>query len=385
MQVSAKAVEDLRKRAQQDVDDGLAPSCQYALALDGEVVVQETLGEAPPNARFSIWSATKPVFSSVVWQLMGEGKLDPSAPVVELWPEFGAHGKDRVTLEQLLLFTAGFPNGALSVEALDDREARVLQMEQWTLEWEPGTQYAYHALSAHWVMAELVARVTGTDHRVALRERILDPLGLDRLELGVDESGQGDVQRLVDTGEPATVEEIAAALGRPELSTALAAMLEAAAGSGANASVDLSVLQRPRVVTAGVPGGGGVSDAGSLALFYQALLRDPKGVWEPDVLHDVTTHVRNRFADPLLGVVAMRTLGLEVQGDDSTARWRSGSGAASPATFGHGGAAGQIAWADPATGLSFVYLTNGNDRHAVRAARRVRELSTAAVACVRPD
>ncbi|WP_206061642.1 serine hydrolase [Nonomuraea basaltis] len=58
-----------------------------------------------------------------------------------------------------------------------------------------------------------------------------------------------------------------------------------------------------------------------------------------------------------------------------TARFRSGSGAASPGTFGHGGAAGQIAWADPATGLSFAYLTNGSDRNAVRQSRRVRELA----------
>ena len=38
----------------------------------------------------------------------------------------------------------------------------------------------------------------------------------------------------------------------------------------------------------------------------------------------------------------------------------------SPGTFGHNGAGGQIAWADPATGLSFAFVTNGYDRHEVR-------------------
>ena len=383
MKLSAQHVEDLRARAQQDVDAGIVPSCQYALALDGEVLVQETLGEAPPEARFSIWSSTKPVFASVVWQLMGEGKLDPAAPVVELWPEFGVHGKERVTLEHLLLFTAGFPEASLDLATIEDREARVRQMEQWTLDYEPGTQYAYHGLSAHYVMAELVERVTGLDHRVALRERVLDPLGLDRLELGVPEGRQGAVQRIVNTGEPATMQEIADALGLPEVPQALADMIQAAVGgSGASPNADLFAFQQPHVLVFGLPGGGAVSDAASLALFYQALLHDPKGVWDRDVLHDVKTNVRNMFAGDPLGVVAMRTLGLELQGNDATAHFRSGSGAASPATFGHGGAAGQIGWADPVSGLSFAYLTNGCDLHTVRQARRVRELATAAVACV---
>jgi len=383
MSLSAERVADLRARAQQDVDAGLTPACQYVLARDGEVLVHETLGDAPADARFFIWSSTKPVFASVVWQLMGEGALDPAMRVADLWPEFGAHGKDRVTLEHLLLFTAGFPEAGCELATIDDRDARIRQMQEWTLDWEPGTQFAYHGLSAHYVMAELVARVTGTDHRAALRERVLDPLGLDRLELGVPADQQAGIQQLVTTGEPATAQEIADALGLPELPAALADLLAAeAAGTAQNPLVDVFALQQPHAVAAGVPGGGAVGDAASLALFYQAVLHDPKGVWDPTVLNDVKTNVRNTFAGAPMGVVAMRTLGLEVQGDDPTARFRSGSGVASPQTFGHGGAYGQIALADPVSGLSFAYLTNGADRNPVRMARRVRELTAAAVACV---
>src|SRR3954464_14341111 len=107
----------LKARAQQDVEAGHVPACSYALARDGEILVAETIGDVATDARFSIWSSTKPVFSSVVWQLMSEGKLDPAAPVVDLWPEFGAHGKDKVTLEHLLLFTAGFPGHRLDLDS----------------------------------------------------------------------------------------------------------------------------------------------------------------------------------------------------------------------------------------------------------------------------
>jgi CubicO group peptidase (beta-lactamase class C family) len=383
MRISDRGVAALKARAQADIDSGAVPSCQYALALDGEVVVSETLGEAPSDARFAIWSATKPVFASVVWQLMGEGALDPAAPVVEHWPEFGAHGKSSITLEHLLLFTAGIPEQVLAPETVGDRELRARQIEEWQLEWEPGSRWAYHPVSAHWVMAELVDRVAGGDHRVALRQRVLDPLGLDRLELGVPEDRQGDVQRIVAGGTPATSEEIAQFLGLPSIPAELQPMLAAAAGGPATApNVSLDALLTPTALAAGVPGGGAVGDAPSLALFYQALLNDTKGVWHPDVLRDVTSNVRNTLAGELLGIKAMRTLGLEVQGDDPTARFRSGGGVVSPRTFGHGGALGQVAWADPETGLSFAYLTNGNDINAVRQNRRSREVSAAAIACL---
>src|SRR5690348_3211043 len=114
MSLCYERVDELRARAQQDVDAGLVPACQFALAMDGEVLISETLG-APDEARFFMWSATKPVFASVIWQLMGEGQLDPAMRVVDLWPEFGRYGKDKVTLEHLLLFTAGFPEAGCEI------------------------------------------------------------------------------------------------------------------------------------------------------------------------------------------------------------------------------------------------------------------------------
>jgi CubicO group peptidase (beta-lactamase class C family) len=384
MKIDQDRVRQLRARAQQEVDSGLVPSCQYALAIDGEVVVHETLG-APGDARYSIWSATKPVVASVVWQLIGEGLLDPDVRVASLWPEFGAHGKDVVTLDHLLLHTAGFPDATLDMAVIGDRDARVRQMEQWTLTFEPGTAFAYHGLSAHAVLAELITRVTGEDHRTALRRRVLDPLGLDRIQLGGEAGARGDLQPLQDTGEPATVEEILEmreVLGLVSVQEEVAQAIAAAAEQAGRPGIELHDLQAPHVLEAGVPGGGIVSDAASVALFYQALLHDRAGLWDPAVLDDVTHTVRNTFAGPPIGALAMRTRGLEVQGDDPTNRFRSGGGSVSPRTFGHAGAAGQVAWADPDTGLSFAYLTNGSDRNFVRWFRRSAEVSAAATACL---
>jgi CubicO group peptidase (beta-lactamase class C family) len=98
---------------------------------------------------------------------------------------------------------------------------------------------------------------------------------------------------------------------------------------------------------------------------------------------DATGRVRNNLPDPLLGVTANRALGVVVAGDDGNANRRGFGHAQSPRTFGHNGAAGQIAWADPDSGLSFCYVTNGRDLNPIREGRRGIGLSSRAAVCAR--
>ena len=80
-------------------------------------------------------------------------------------------------------------------------------------------------------------------------------------------------------------------------------------------------FNEPAVRAVGVPGGGGISTAADLALFYQALLHDPAGIWDAAVLADAKTNVRNTFPD-FLGTPANRTLGLVLAGDDGRSNLR---------------------------------------------------------------
>ncbi|MGK0284470.1 MAG: CubicO group peptidase (beta-lactamase class C family) [Patiriisocius sp.] len=50
-------------------------------------------------------------------------------------------------------------------------------------------------------------------------------------------------------------------------------------------------------------------------------------------------------------------------------------------SFGHPGAGGQIAWADPATGISLVYLTPGHDRNLMNQMQRCVSISHLAAQC----
>jgi CubicO group peptidase (beta-lactamase class C family) len=69
-------------------------------------------------------------------------------------------------------------------------------------------------------------------------------------------------------------------------------------------------------------------------------------------------------------------------GDDGKSSLRGMGKTVSPGTFGHNGAGGQVAWADPATGLSFAYLTNGMDANQLHSARRTTAVASLAGLCV---
>jgi CubicO group peptidase (beta-lactamase class C family) len=113
-------------------------------------------------------------------------------------------------------------------------------------------------------------------------------------------------------------------------------------------------------------------------MYYQALLHNTKGLWNAEMLSDGTGNIRCVLPDPLTGVPANRTLGLVVAGDDGKSAFRGFGHTVGPRTFGHNGAAGQIAFADPDTGMSFVYLTNGIDQDFLREARRGVSLASRA-------
>lgn len=369
-QVAREAVDALVVRARREIDDGLLPSCQLALGLDGEVVEQVTVGDHKgDDSRYATFSAIKGVVYTAIWQLLAEGSLRLDQPVAELIPAFGTNGKDAVTVEQLMCHRGGFPAAPLGPPAWADRAKRLEVFGRWKLTAEPGT-YEYHVTSAHWVLAELLETIDGLDFRESLRRRLFEPLGLQRLELGVPIERTGDINVAFAVGEPATTEEFEAALGVKGVAPD-------------QWSDDLAIASvQPEHLAVGVPGGGGVSTAGDLALFYQALLHNPGGLWDPTWLHEGTSVVRVPDFDMLFAAPANRTIGMVVAGDDGCAGARGFGKTNSAGAFGYNGFGGQMAWADPATGLSFAYLTNGIDRHLLRQSRRGVAVASRAAVCV---
>jgi CubicO group peptidase (beta-lactamase class C family) len=368
MPIDTAQVAKLLARARREVDEGLLPSCQIALAHDDELVAFETYGEATPATRYPVFSCTKAFVAGAVWALIGDGLIDVELPVVAYVPEFGTNGKDVITVEQVMLHTSGFPHAPLGPPRWSTREGRLEAFARWKLNWEPGTSYEYHPTSAHWVLAEIIDRVTGGDFRDVVAERVTEPLGLPRV-LGLSPDAAAPVAPIVVVGEPATTEEIRAAFGVDELPLTEVTPQALLAFNG------------PDVLAIGVPGGGAAMRACDLALYYQGLLHNTGETWKPEVLADATGHVRNSLPERWTGIPANRSLGLLLAGDDGYANVRGLGRTVSPSAFGHPGAGGQLAWADPATGVSLGYCTNGYDQHVVREPRRGTAISSLAGLC----
>jgi CubicO group peptidase (beta-lactamase class C family) len=354
-------------RCRREVDDGLLPSCQVAVAAGDELVAYETIGEAAPDNRYVIFSCTKALVVGAFWLLLAEGAVSLDERIAEVIPEFATNGKDVVTVRQLLLHESGFPYAPLDLVRITTREQRLERFSQWRLNWEPGTRFEYHPTSAHWVMAELIERLSGVDYLSFIRGRVLDPLGLTRLRLGVPPDEQGDINDLVSCGEPPTSEELEAVFGVPGLT------LEALQGEVTEAA--LLGFNRPDIRALGVPGGGGISTAADLALYYQALLHNPGDLWDPAWLAAGTREVHGVLPDPLTHVSSNRALGTVIAGEGRDAAMRGFGYTVSARAFGHAGAGGQIAFADPDSDLSFCYLTNGLDANVIREHRRTASIA----------
>jgi CubicO group peptidase (beta-lactamase class C family) len=362
-------VKRLMDRVRREIDEGLLPSCQIALGLEGEIVAAENFGDARPDDRYCLFSATKPFVASTVWTLLTEGALRLEESVAVYFPEFGANGKRQITVEQVMLHTSGFPHAPMGPPEWYDRGARIGRMASWTLNWVPGTRYEYHPTSAHWVLAELIERATGRDYRDVVEERVTGPAGLPRI-LGIRREQQGGIRNLRLVGDHATADELERVFGMralPETEVTDEAVMR---------------FNEAAVRELGVPGGGGVGRAVDLALFYQVLLHDPDGIWDRAMRTDGISRVRNSLPDPM-GVPANRSLGFLIAGDDGRSHIRGFGRTVSPRAFGHNGAGGQLAWADPATGLSLGYVTDGYDRHEIRQPRRGTAISSLAAAVIR--
>ena len=352
-------------RVRREVDEGLLPSAQIAVAREGRLALFETVGAATNDSLYCVFSSTKAITSAAAWLLIEAGELSVDEIVADIVPEFATNGKDVVTVEQLFLHTAGFPHAPFRPTDWPDRDRRLARFAQWRLNWEPGRRFEYHPSSSMWVVAEIIERRTGRDFVEFVRTEVAEPLGLDDLYVGLPASANPRVTELVHCGDPMTGEDYAR-LGIPE--PPVTEVTEEAILS----------FNRPEVRAVGVPGGGGVMSAAELALFYQGLIHGGsvggRRVWKEETLEMARTVRSGDLRDPMSGVPVNRGLGIVIAGDEFR-NFRGFARDNSPLAFGHGGAGGQIAWGDPVTGISVGYCTNGHDRNPMRLGRRGLSIS----------
>jgi CubicO group peptidase (beta-lactamase class C family) len=330
----------------------------------GQAVQGGALRPATDETLYTIFSATKAIVAAAVWTLFEDGKLRLDERVAEIIPEFASNGKENITVEQVLLHQGGFPLAPLGPGRWETRAGRLEAFGRWRLNWEPGSRFEYHASSAHWVLVEIIERRTGVEWQSYLRQRIIEPMGLTGLYVGLPEALNDRVAEVTYVVPPTPPP----------------------GGWGEVTPNAILNFNRPEVRAVGNPGGGGVARAADMALFYQPLLNGGvtatgTRIFKPETIA-FATQVRTdeRYRDALNDIPVNRGLSVVVAGNDGQQELRGFGSNTSARAFGHAGAGGQIAWGDPESGISLGYLTNGFVE-AEEMRQRTREVSDLAAVC----
>lgn len=330
--MSAKRLEQISDRLQAETKEGDITSASVLVARHGKVVLHRGFGKlnplpnAPatqPDTVYLLASISKPV--SVCGLMLGveRGQVVLSDPVGRYLPEFQGNLKERVKVEHLLSHTSGLPDMLPDNVALRRGHAPLSEFVAGALRvplrYAPGTGFGYQSMGTL-LAAEIAERVFGQRLRDLLRQEMFQPLGMNHTVLGLN---------------GLKIEETAIFQERdPDT--------EDARSWGANS---------PYWRDMGHPWGGLHSTTGDLGILLQTFLNG--GVYDQFRLFSLPTTIA-MTRDHNRAIEAPWGLGWALR--DSLV-WNYFGDLGSAGTFGHVGATGTVAWADPARQLLCVLLS----------------------------
>lgn len=337
------------------VTSGAEVGLQVAVIRHGRTIVDAARGVADPRTGASVepgtlfWagSTAKGVASTVAHVLVERGALTDDMRVAEVWPEFGAHGKDRVTLRHVLMHTAGVPGLPPDTSAADlcdwDRMCAVVADEApW---WEPGAGFGYHAKTFGFLLGETLRRATGHPISALLRTHVTGPLGVgDEVHFGVP-------RPLL----PRVARQVGSTTARPEPGSPL----DRAMPPGVVPDADYA--NRPDLLTSDIPAEGTMSARG-VARIYAALLEH---LVSPARRTEIST-VAFEGMDEVMGFPASWTYGY--------APFRPSGHGRPGSTFGMVGTNGSAAFADIDSGVAVAVMRNHFAAGGITTAARIDQL-----------
>ena len=300
-----------------------------------------------------VWSATKGPAALTLLLTLHDAGLNLDAPVRSVWRQFNL----PITFGELLSHQSGLP-------ALDqppsvfDYPAVIAALERQAPAWTPGKAHGYHPRTFGFLLDECVRRLTGgTPLGQVWRDRFAAPLQLDFWIGALPEMRYPDVARLYP-GKPKPPHPDEASFFQA-MSDPASLTRRAFLSPGGLHSV--TGMNQPASWQASLPAFGGVGSARALGKFYAILAN--RGTWQgrqmiPD---EVLAWTQTRLVsghDQVLQLPTAFSAGFmmdPLNPDGTKNRSRFGP---SLAAFGHPGAGGSHAFADPAQGLSFAYVMN---------------------------
>ncbi|KAA5825240.1 serine hydrolase domain-containing protein [Saccharopolyspora hirsuta] len=322
-------------------------AAQLVAHVGGQRVVDLWVGpDFTGSTLTGVFSSTKGAAHLVVALLVQDGVLELDQKVSHYWPEFAAEGKQDITLRDLLAHRAGVigADAGFALEELADDRVIAERLAGQRPYWRPGTAFGYHALVIGALTGEVVRRATGQTLHEVFETRIRAPYDLD-FYLGLPEEHESRFRTTLPMlPTPEQQAQLEAAAYGPDSLPGIAF------NRNHPEAVELSELPNHRIVRAKGPASvGGVASARGLAGMYAAAISEVDGrapLLKPDTaaafaqLHSVGYDIVAR---------AHKAFGL---GFSATVDTYPVLGQGS---FGHSGAAGSQAFADPRSGLAYGY------------------------------
>ena len=336
--------ENFEKRGELGASLAVMAGDQLVVDLWGGVTAA---GGAPYSDRTlqMVASATKGAMAICVLRLVDQGLVELDAPMATYWEEFGAAGKERVTVREALAHRAGVPvlDSGLTVDDIVDWHPAAAKLAAQEPVWLPGSDHGYHAITHAWLVGELIRRVTETMPGDFMAAEICEPLGLD-LHVGLPASELGRVSplNLPVPVEGATPDGFSSRMLTPGTLPFRAFFVQDGL---------FGWLNLPTLWLAQLPAGNGMGTARALARMYAATIGEVDGIRlvDPDTLADAVVP-RSEGMDLVTGYVTRYGSGFQLPFE-----FRPMSG---PGAFGHYGLGGSVGFADRERGFSLGYAIN---------------------------
>lgn len=333
-----------------------------AVRVDGEPVVDlwggtaDAAGSRPweHDTLVNVYSTSKGLTALCAHLLVDRGALDLDAPVARYWPAFAQAGKRDVPVRWLLCHRAGLiaPREPLPLPLAYDWDAVCAALAGTAPWWPPGTAQGYHAVTFGYLVGEVVRRITGVSLGTFLRTEVAEPLGA-RVFIGTPAAQHPHCADMVGRLDEARLAERFPGAPRPPIPSIDAHPL---------APVMLALTYIPTgdvnsavYRSAEIPAGNGHASAHGLATVYGALASGR--IVSPGTLAAMRRS-QSRPNEPDLAIRAVAPGGPAVRWGLGYLLNHRGQAGPNPQAFGHGGAGGSFAFADPEHRLSYAYTMN---------------------------
>jgi CubicO group peptidase (beta-lactamase class C family) len=359
----ARGFEPLREALAEILAAGAEVGAALAVYVEGRLVVDLWGGHADAERQrpwerdtlVNFYSVGKAVTAVCVLRLVETGRLDLDAPVADYWPEFAQAGKADLPVRYLLTHQAGLPSvaRALPPDAWSQWEVMTEALAAQAPWWEPGAGHGYHVNMQGFLLGEVVRRVTGRTFGAHLRESLTGPAGIDffvGLEPGLDARCADVVPRRPGPEDEELRRRLTA---DPATLTGLDLMRFNAYRNPPGAS-GIGVVNTRAWRAAEVPSTNGHGTARAVARLFSALAGDGR----LDGLHVLDPATLARAVEPQVDgedIVLQRPTRFGLGFQLTMPERPLGPG---PRAFGHFGAGGSLAFADPDAHVAVGYAMN---------------------------